>query len=106
MIYSVLTGLALLLLTGNIWAGMFGLSAGIIAAAYFRSKVGMVIEKRGGVAEARVLKQICYNKDGEDALPEDKEYTLLVKYRNGERFKYTLRGNAALFLKLRPYISN
>lgn len=106
MTCSVLTGIAMLLLTGKVWAGLFGLCAGIIVTRYFRERVGAVIEKRGGVAEARVLRQVCYNNEGEKATPEDKEYTVLVQYRNGERLKYTLRGDTALFMKLRPYISN
>ncbi|MBE6677401.1 MAG: hypothetical protein E7597_01220 [Ruminococcaceae bacterium] len=106
MIYSVLTALAMFLLTGELWAGVAGFFAGIVATRYLRSRVGEIIEKRGGVADARVIKQVCYNNDGERALPEDKEYTVLVRYRNGERFKYTLRGDAVLFNKLRPYISN
>ena len=106
MIYSVLTGIGMFLITGKIWAGLFGLCAGMLATRYFRERVSAVIEKRGGVAEARVLKQVCYNNEGEKALPEDSEYTVLVRYRNGERLKYTLRGDAALFMKLRPYISN
>ncbi len=106
MIYCVLTGLAMLLLTGNLWAGLFGLCAGAVATRYFRDRVSVIIEKRGGVANARILKQVCYNNDGKRVLPEDREYTILVCYRNGERLKYTLRGDAALFMKLRPYISN
>lgn len=106
MIYSVLTALAMFLITGELWAGVAGFFAGMVATGYFHSRAGEVIKKRGGVADARVIKQVSYNTEGEKAMPEDEEYTVLVRYRNGEKFRYILRGDTALFAKLRPYLSN
>ncbi len=106
MIYSILTAIALFLLTGKVWAGIFGLCIGAVATGYFRRKAGAVIERKGGVEDARVLKQVSYNAEGKRPLPEDSEYTVLVKYKNGEKLRYILRGDTVMFRKLRPYFNN
>lgn len=106
MIYSVLTAIAAFLLSGNVWAGIFGLAVGAVATRLLRDRAEEEIEKRGGVEDARVLKQVCYSDGGRRPRAEDREYTVLVRYRNGERYRYTLRGNTALFSKLRPYLGN
>lgn len=104
MVYSVLTSLGAFLLTGKISAAIFGLAVGVILTRFFRSKAGDVIDKRGGVEDAKVIKRVCYSDGGAAAKAGDREYTLLVTYRNGERYRYVLRGDDALFFKLRPYI--
>ncbi|MBQ4648538.1 MAG: hypothetical protein IJB76_05190 [Clostridia bacterium] len=106
MVYSVLTGLALFLLSGKLWAGVLGLFIGAAATRFFRRRVVAFINKKGGVSDVKVLKQVCHDCQDERAMPEDREYTVLVRYGNGEKYKYTMRGDTALFSQLRPYITN
>lgn len=106
MIYCVLTALGAFLLSGKLWLAVPGFVVGVVLTRYFRGRVGEIIEKRGGVETAKVLRRVCYSDDGTPARAGDNEYTVLVKFRNGERYKYVLRGDTALFCKLRPYISN
>lgn len=101
MFYSVLTAIAAFLLSGKLWVAFLGFILGALTTGFCRRRIGRVLEGRGGVADARVLKQICYSNDNG---PEDKEYTVLVRFRNGERFRYILRGDGVLFNKLLPYL--
>lgn len=106
MFYCVLAGLLAMLLGGKIWLGVIGFFAGVLVTRLFRKRAGYFISKRGGVERAKVIREVSYSEDGESPKAEDREYTLLVNYRNGERLRYIVHGDGAIFKELKPYIAN
>lgn len=106
MFYCILTGLLTFLLWGKVWLGVIGFLAGVLVTRLYRSRAAYFINKRGGVEKARVLKEVSYSEDGRYPKAEDKEYTLLVNFRNGERLRYIVHGDGAIYRELKSYIAN
>lgn len=105
MFYCILTGFAALLLSGNIALCIVSMVLAWLVVTVVRGYAEKSIKRRGGVESAALLDCVSYKgKDGR-LNPTYTEYTVLVRYRNGEKARYVLNGDQAFFKALRPYIS-
>jgi len=105
MFYCVLAGFIALLISGKTWLSFAAMAVVGMAVIMLKSHGEELIKKRGGVAYAKILGKVCYKDIGSAPNPRYTEYTVLVHYRNGEKVRYVLSGDQALFKALRPYLA-
>ncbi len=105
MLYCILTGFAVLLISGKVWLSLVTMVLAWLVLAMIKGYVKEMVERRGGIESASVLNCVSYKDINGTIDPRYTEYTVLVKYRNGEKARYVLNSNQAFFKVLRPYIS-
>ncbi len=104
MFYCVLTGFAVLLISGKAWLCFVGMAMAYLVLLVINQYAEGSIKKRGGVESASLVDCVSYKGGGRDALYT--EYTVLVRFKNGEKKRYVLNGDQAFFRVLRPYFEN
>lgn len=104
MFYCILTGFAVLLISGEVWLSLVSMVLAWLVLAMIKGYAEDRVKRRGGIESARVLGCTGYNDKKGVIDPAYTEYTVLVKYRNGEKARYVLNGNQAFFKVLKPYI--
>lgn len=102
MFYCVLTGFISLLISGKAWISFATMAVAGLAVIMLKSRSEEILKRYGGVTNAKVISSVCYGSN--HTSPRYTEYTVLVSYRNGNRVRYTLSPDQALFKALRPYI--
>ncbi len=105
MFYCILAGISVLLLGGKWWLCVMAM--GIMAACniLYRRRLPESLKKQGGIKSVSVLDRISYCKEGCRPKAADTEYTVLVRYGNGQNVRYTLCADSAFFSALKPYIA-
>lgn len=104
MFYCILTGFAVLLISGKAWLCFVAMVIARLALTVASEYAAGSVRRRGGIESASLLDCVSYKGRGGATDPVYTEYTVLVKFRNGERARYVLNGNQAFFKVLRPYI--
>ena len=106
MFYCVLTGFAVLLISGKAWLSLSVMVVFFMGSLVLRGWTEGQVRRRGGIKSARLLECTSYNNSEGIVNPAHTEYTVLVKYRNGQKARYVLNGNQTFFKMLIPYIGN
>lgn len=104
MFYCILTGFTVLLLSGNVALCIASMALAWLVLVVVRGYAENSIKRRGGVESASLLDCVSYKSKNGRTDPTYTEYTVLVRYRNGEKARYVLNGDQAFFKALRPYI--
>lgn len=104
MFYCILTGFAALLISGKVWLSLIAMVLAWLVLTVVKGYAEDSVKKRGGIESASVLDCVSYKDKGGVVDPTYTEYTVLVRYRNGEKARYVLNGNQAFFKVLKPYI--
>ncbi len=105
MFNCILAGIAVLLLGGNGWLCMLAVIAMAAGAAYYRDYLPKTIKKQGGIKSVRVLDRVSYSKEGLRPKLSETQYTVLVRYGNGQNVRYKLSADSAMFKAIKPYIA-
>lgn len=103
MLYCVLTGFIALLISGKAWIAFATMAVAGLGVVILKSRNEEIMKRYGGVTGAEVISSVCYGTPKGDT--RYTEYTVLVSYRNGNRVRYTLTPEQALFKALSPYMS-
>ncbi len=105
MFYCILAALSVLLLGGSWWLSVLAAVAMAVCAFLYRERLPVSIKKQGGIKSVSVLDRISYCKEGTRPKAADTEYTVLVRYGNGQNIRYTLCADSAFFCAIKPYIA-
>ncbi len=105
MFNCILAGISVLLLGGSWWLSILAMIVMAGCTVLYRERLPISIKKQGGIKSVRVLDRISYCKEGEHPKAADTEYTVLVRYGNGQNIRYTLCADSAFFSALKPYIA-
>lgn len=105
MFNCILAGISVLLLGGKWWLCLMAVALMAAGMIIYRRRLPRSIEKQGGIKTVRVLDRVSYCKEGCRPKAADTEYTVLVRYGNGQNVRYTLCADSAFFSVIKPYIA-